>query len=245
MDVRISDFEVMTFDCYGTLIDWETGIARHLGSWAARNGVAVRTEDLLTAFAQAEARVEAEMPTALYRDILRGVYREIASGFAVTPDNGEADDFATSVGDWPTFSDTKAALRELKKRYRLFVVSNVDRESFLQTQSKLGVELDGLVMAEDVGAYKPDLRMFERTFEVVAEMGIDRSKILHVAQSLFHDHVPAKKLGLKTVWINRRKGREGWGATRPPGAEVTPDIEVATLSDLVALDNQQRANKIP
>jgi 2-haloacid dehalogenase len=202
--VRISDFEVLTFDCYGTLIDWETGIARYLGAWAVRHGLAAATR------------------------------------FAVPPVDEEARGFATSVGDWPAFPDTPAALRELKKRYRLLVVSNVDRESFSRTRPKLGVELDGLVIAEDVGAYKPDLRMFERTFAVVHEMGVDRSKILHVAQSLFHDHVPAKKLGLKTVWLNRRKGREGWGATRPPAGEVSPDIEVASLSDLVALDDQQR-----
>jgi putative hydrolase of the HAD superfamily len=238
--VQISDFEVLTFDCYGTLIDWETGIVRHLGSWAARNGVATRPEELLDAFAGAEARVEAERPSAPYRDILREVYRVIASGFGVPSDETEAEHFATSVGDWPAFSDTTIALRELEKRYRLIVVSNVDRESFSRTLPKLGVELDGLVTAEDVGAYKPDPRMFERALEVVTEMGIDRSKILHVAQSLFHDHVPAKKLGLRTVWVNRRKGREGWGATPPPGAEVTPDIEVATMADIVALDNNQR-----
>jgi 2-haloalkanoic acid dehalogenase type II len=238
--VQISDYEVLTFDCYGTLIDWEAGIVRHLESWAVRKGVVSRPEELLDAFAGAEARVEAKRPTSPYRDILREVYREITSGFAVPSDETEAELFATSVGDWPAFSDTPAALRELEKRYRLIVVSNVDRISFSRTLPKLGVELDGLVTAEDVGAYKPDLRMFERAFEVVAEMGIERSKILHVAQSLFHDHVPAKKLGLRTVWVNRRKGREGWGATPPPETEVTPDIEVATMSDLVALDNSQR-----
>jgi 2-haloalkanoic acid dehalogenase type II len=238
--VRISDFPVLTFDCYGTLIDWETGIADHLGRWAERHGSTARAQDLLTAFSRAETRVQSERPSARYRDVLREVYREIAVRFGVDPDTQEADDFAASVGNWPPFPDTKAALTELKKRYKLVVVSNVDRESFSRTLPKLGVELDALVNAEDVGAYKPDLRMFERTFEIVAEMGFDRSKILHVAQSLYHDHVPAAQLGLRTVWVNRRKGKDGWGATRQPDTEVTPDIEVASLSELVALDDAQR-----
>jgi 2-haloalkanoic acid dehalogenase type II len=238
--VRIADFEVLTFDCYGTLIDWETGIAGHLGLWAERHGINARADDLLSVFARAETRIESERPSDRYQDVLREVYREITVQFSVEPDAKEAEDFATSVGTWPPFPDTEAALTELKKRYKLVVVSNVDRKSFSRTLPKLGINLDGLVTAEDVGAYKPDPRMFERTFEVVAEMGFDRSKILHVAQSLFHDHVPATKLGLRTAWVNRRKGQDGWGATKPPDANVTPDIEVASMADLVALDDAQR-----
>lgn len=239
--MKISDFEAMTFDCYGTLIDWETGIGDHLAAWAGKRGISVSREDLLTAFAHAEARIEAEQPSALYRDILRAVHRDIAFRLGVRPDESDAHAFAHSIEDWPVFADTPAALQELKKRYRLLVVSNVDHHSFSRTQPKLGVELDGWVIAEDVGAYKPNIRMFERAFEVLADIGIDRSHTLHVAQSLYHDHVPAKKLGLKTVWVNRRKGHQGWGATRRPQVDVTPDIEVATLSELVALDDSQRA----
>ncbi len=238
--MKISAFEAMTFDCYGTLIDWEAGIAAQLEAWAERHGVSAEKEDLLAAFAQAEAQVESRMATALYPDILRAVHGEVASHFGVPSESAEADLLAHSVGDWPAFPDTQEALRKLKERYRLVVVSNIDRASFARTQEKLGVELDALITAEDVGVYKPDLRMFERTFETLAEMGVDRARILHVAQSLYHDHVPAKKLGLATVWVNRRRGQDGWGATRQPQGQVVPDIEVASLAELVALDDAER-----
>lgn len=238
--MRISDFEAMTFDCYGTLIDWEAGIAAQLQSWAERHGVAADKEILLAAFAKAEAPVESQMPTALYPDILRKVHGKVASHFGIPGESSEADLLAQSVGDWPVFPDTQEALGKLKQRYRLVVVSNVDRASFARTQQKLGVELDALITAEDVGAYKPDSRVFERAFETLAEMGIDRSRVLHVAQSLYHDHVPAKKLGLATVWVNRRKGQGGWGATRQPEVQVVPDIEVASLAELVTLDDAER-----
>lgn len=239
--MKISDFEAMTFDCYGTLIDWEAGIAERLEAWAERHSVSADKENLLAAFAQAEAQAESRAPHAIYPEILRKVHGELASHFGVSRSSSEADSLARSVGDWPAFLDTQEALRTLKERYRLVVVSNVDRASFARTQQKLGVELDALITAEDVGAYKPDLRMFERTFETLAEMGVERSQILHVAQSLYHDHVPAKKLGLSTVWVNRRRGQEGWGATRQPEGEVAPDIEVASLAELVALDDAERS----
>lgn len=238
--MKVSDFEALTFDCYGTLIDWETGIAERLHHWAKHHGLSVEREKLLTVFAEAEARAETQMPAALYPDILRKVHDEISLHFGVSSERWEADAFADSVGDWPAFPDTTEALRQLEKRYRLMVISNVDRASFARTQQKLGVEFDGLVTAQDVGTYKPHVRMFERAFEVLADMGIKRSRTLHVAQSLFHDHQPAKQLGLATVWVNRRRGRQGWGATRAPDGDVVPDIEVASLAELVALDEAQR-----
>jgi len=242
--VRISDFEALTFDCYGTLIDWETGIAEHLIAWADRHQIVTSRQSLLEAFAEAEAQVEAASPAALYRDVLRAVHGKLADHLATTPDASEADAFADSVGDWPAFGDTVPALQVLRKRYRLVVVSNIDRYSFNRTLAKLSVRLDGLVIAEDVGAYKPDLRMFEAALGALAEMGIQRNRVLHVAQSLFHDHEPAKKMGLKTVWINRRRGGNGWGATKPPRAAVTPDVEVGSLYELVELDDRQRSHRV-
>jgi 2-haloacid dehalogenase len=228
-------FKALTFDCYGTLIDWESGIISALGAWAEGHGLQPPNEALLSTFARAESTLEARMPTAAYRDILRRVHAEIAQAWGVEPEPTEADAFAASIADWPPFPDSTAALQVLAQRYRLVVVSNVDRDAFAHSERRLGVEFDAVVTAEEVGAYKPDRRMFERAFQVLADLGVARSEILHVAQSLYHDHVPAKALGLATVWVNRRLGQEGWGPTVAPEAPVNPDLVVASLQELAAL----------
>ncbi|HUU44984.1 MAG TPA: haloacid dehalogenase type II [Acidobacteriota bacterium] len=229
----LSAIKALTFDCYGTLIDWERGIGDVLHPWAARHCITVSDEDLLAAFAEAEPACEAESPSAPYPDILRAVHRRLAHRFDVSPSRGDADALAQSVGDWPVFPDTPAALHELKKRYKLIVVSNVDRASFARTNLKLGVTFDAVITAEDVGAYKPDHRMFERAFAVLREMGVERTAILHVAQSLYHDHVPAKQLGLTTCWVDRRQGKAGSGATAVPASDAKPDYTVGSLAELV------------
>jgi 2-haloacid dehalogenase len=230
-----SRFKALTFDCYGTLIDWETGLGRQLEELAFRHGLAASKEELLERFAQAESRAERERPTAPYPEILRAALGEIGDAYGVRVHAAEADLFAGSVGGWPPFSDSREALRRLKARYKLVVVSNVDRASFARSAEKLGGGFDAVVTAEEVGAYKPDLRMFQRAFEVLDGMGVSRDEILHVAQSLYHDHAPAKSLGLTTVWVNRRHEREGWGATLPPSAPITPDLTVRSLSELADL----------
>jgi 2-haloalkanoic acid dehalogenase type II len=231
----------MTFDCYGTLIDWESGILGALVPWVRQQGGSATDEELLVAFAEAESQVERELPAALYPAILRVVHQRIAERLGIASSAEEAGRFAASVGDWPTFADTVPALQELKGRYRLVVVSNVDRASFSRSSEKLGVELDAVVTAEEVGAYKPDVRMFLSALAVLEEMGVGRDQVLHVAQSLYHDHKPAKELGLATAWINRRRGREGSGAT-PPVSGVQPDMVVASLAELVAREREERAD---
>lgn len=226
------DIRVLSFDCYGTLIDWETGIADQLESWVRRHGIAIDREALLEMFARAEPAAETTTPGALYPDILRAVHRTLALDLGLEPEPTEADRFAVSVGDWPPFPDTGDALRRLAARYRLVILSNIDRVSFARTNEALGVSFDAVITAEEVGAYKPDRRMFDRLFEVVDDWRIDRGSMLHAAQSLHHDHVPAKALGLRTAWVNRRAGRDGGGATPVPDAEVQPDIEVRTLEAL-------------
>jgi 2-haloacid dehalogenase len=232
---RFSDFKVLTFDCYGTLIDWETGILAVLRPWAEKTGLAAGDEELLRAFAVTEAEMERMLAGVLYRDVLRRVMDEISIGFRVAPSPGDADALAASVGKWPPFPDTVEALRSLKRRYKLAVISNVDHASFAGTDKQLGIDFDLVVTAEDAGAYKPDQRPFLLAFEHLEQMGIAREEILHVAQSLFHDHLPAKALGLSTVWVDRRKGKQGWGATPPPDAQVEPDLIVADLLELAAL----------
>lgn len=239
--LRISDFRALTFDCYGTLIDWEEGIGSWLAQWAESHGATRSRDDLLQAFALAETQVERESPAAPYPEILRQTLRAVGRELGIEPTSAEADEFGGSVGDWPPFPDTSSALRLLGERYKLVIVSNVDRASFSRTATRLGITFDAVVTAEDVGAYKPDHRMFFRAFDVLEGMGISRGQILHVAQSLYHDHVPAKELGLATVWVNRRRGQEGWGATAPPPTPVVPDLEVGSLAELVAHDDVQRA----
>lgn len=238
--LRIADFRALTFDCYGTLIDWEEGIGSWLARWAEGHGSSPSREALLQAFARAENQVERESPASPYPEILRLTLDRLGRELGIEPTAAEAEAFSGSVGDWPPFPDTSSALRLLQERYRLVVVSNVDRASFSRTARRLGITFDAVVTAEAVGAYKPDNRMFLRAFEVIEGMGIGRGQILHVAQSLYHDHVPAKALGLSTVWVNRRRGLEGWGATAPPEVPVEPDLAVGSLAELLALDDAQR-----
>jgi 2-haloacid dehalogenase len=237
--LRLSDFCVLTFDCYGTLIDWEAGILGVLRPWVTRVGISVNDAGLLAAFAEAESAAEHESPGALYPEILRSTHACIAQHFNAPNDPAAAAALGNSVGDWPPFADTREALNRLHLRYKLMVVSNVDRASFARTQKLLGVTFDAVVTAEEVSAYKPDPRMFRRALEVAATLGAAPQQILHVAQSLYHDHVPAKALGLSTVWVRRPSRCGEFGATRDPGVAVQPDLTMYSLAELAdAVDSQ-------
>ena len=223
------DFDALSFDCYGTLIDWETGIAGVLTPWARERGLNLTGEALLTAYSAHEARAEAEYPADLYPQILarslRGLGREL--GAEVTDE--DADRLGASVPAWPAFPDSPGALAALAQRYRLIILSNVDRASFAASNRRLGVTFTSILTAQDIGSYKPSPRNFEALLAEITRLGIPRNRLLHVAQSLFHDHVPAKRFGLSTVWINRRHDRPGWGATPEPAAGVTPDWEFPSM----------------
>jgi 2-haloacid dehalogenase len=229
-------FSALTFDCYGTLIDWETGILAALRPWAAAHRVEIGDEELLAAFGRAESHREADDPTAPYPRILAGVLGDLATELGATASSEEAAAFGDSVKDWPAFPDSADALAYLGRHYRLVIVSNVDRASFRHSNAKLGVTFDAVVTAEDAGAYKPAPNHFQLALAQLAELGVASDQVLHVAQSLFHDHVPGKALGLSTVWVNRRHDRPGSGAT--PSAEATPDLvvpDMATLADLAGV----------
>jgi 2-haloacid dehalogenase len=230
--MKFDEFRVMTFDCYGTLIDWETGILAVLRPWATRAGVSASDAEILGAFGEAESAAEHDLPTALYPEVLRATHARMAKHFGRPEDPATADLLGKSVGDWPAFADTTDALKRLQRRFKLVVVSNVDRASFARTQKRLGIVFDGVVTAEEVGAYKPDARMFLRAFEVAKGFGAERGNILHVGQSLYHDHVPAKSFGLKTVWVQRPSKAGELGATRDPGVEVRPDLVVRSMKEL-------------
>ncbi len=235
----VSSFRVLTFDCYGTLIDWEQGILGELRPWAGRHGLVLDDNTLLETFGETEAECEAEAPHALYPAILTEVLRRLAARWGVTLDSAEAPEFGQSVRRWPAFPDSPDALRTLQRYYKLVILSNVDRASFAFSEAKLGVKFDLVCTAQDIGSYKPDLRNFTFAMARVKEtFGVGPSGVLHVAQSLFHDIVPAKSIGLDAVWVNRRKAVGGWGATPPPpalGEAARPDLEVTSLQDLATL----------
>jgi 2-haloacid dehalogenase len=231
---QLSAFQVLTFDCYGTLIDWETGIYGALAPWLEAQGVRVGRDELLAAFAAAEAPQHHAMPDLRYPELLARVHGAVAQRFGVAVDPSAAQAFGGSVPEWPAFPDSAEALVYLKRHYRLVILSNIDRASFAHSARKLGVEFDAVYTAEDIGSYKPDARNFEYMLARLAEQGVTKGQILHTAQSLYHDHVPAKRFGLATCWIDRRAGQAGAGATRPPEVEVRPDFRFATLAEMAA-----------
>jgi len=237
-EIRFGDYAALTFDCYGTLIDWERGILAALQPWRQRVRLDVDRETLLVAFGEIESGLEAAHPSMLYPDLLAEVQRQLGTRFDAPATDAEAEAFGRSVKDWPAFPDSADALAYLKRHHKLAILSNVDRASFAHSAKKLGVTFDLVVTAQDVGSYKPALAHFNVGLERLAAMGVDRSKVLHVAQSLFHDHVPAKKVGLPTVWINRRGGKGGEGAT-PSAEPVTPDLEVPSMAALVEIHRRQ------
>lgn len=221
--INFDRFDVLTFDCYGTLIDWETGILEALRT-AHPEGWPAKDEELLERFAVHEAAAE-RGDYRLYREVLAQTIRGIGTDFGVDIVDDAARGFAKSVGDWPAFPDSTAALRRLGQRFKLAVITNCDNDLFAASNERLGVRFDWVITAEKARSYKPSVRNFELAF---ATIPISRERILHVAQSLYHDHVPAKSLGMTTVWIDRRHDRTGLGATPP--SEAQPDLTFSSMS---------------
>ena len=231
--MQLTDFSVLTFDCYGTLIDWESGIITALQPLMTRAGKALTREAVLATFGQHETQLERAHPAMRYSELLARVHDELASAWGVMPDAAESQRFGASVGDWPAFADTVAALRYLKQHYKLVILSNIDRDSFRATSPRLGVAFDAVYTAEDIGSYKPDPRNFVYLVEHLAAMGIDKSVTLHTAQSLFHDHAPANDVGLASAWIDRRHDASGWGATAAPRADVHYNFRFISLAEMM------------
>jgi 2-haloacid dehalogenase len=219
----------LTFDCYGTIIDWERGIADSLVPLLAAHGVDVAREEALRRFAAHEHAAEA--PGRRYRDALAAVLRAIGADLGFSPTDDECAAFGRSVGEWPPFPDSAAALRRLATRFELVILSNVDDDLFAASAGQLdGVQFAHVVTAQQVGSYKPDPTHFRVGLD---RIGRPQREIVHVAQSLFHDHAPAKALGFTTVWINRRGDDGGSGAT--PAANATPDLVLPDLASLAAV----------
>ena len=230
----MSDFDrfaAMSFDCYGTLIDWEAGIAAALRPWAARNGLTLDDQALIAAHGRHESHVQDDMPDALYPMILAETLRRIGNDLEAPVTDSDAAAYGQSVKDWPAFADTSEALKRLSTRFKLIIVSNIDRASFAASNPRLGVTFDAIITAEDVGSYKPQRGHFDRLFEEIERLGVARSQLVHVAESLFHDHQPAAALGLPSVWIHRRHDKGGTGATAVPSGDVSPTWTFTSMAE--------------
>lgn len=227
MDLRT--YKVLSFDCYGTLIDWDTGLAGQL----KRIAPDLDDDKLLQRYSVIEAEVEHRNPTMLYSDVVTTSARMLAESLDRDIPDALPADIGGSVGQWPPFPDSVDALAQLRKHCILVVLSNVDRKSFAGSSAQLGDPFHSLITAEDVGSYKPAAQNFEALLTHIDELGIDRAAHLHVAQSLFHDHVPAKAMGIDTVWINRRHGQSTEGASGPV-LDVTPDAEFPDMVSFAA-----------
>jgi 2-haloacid dehalogenase len=224
--LRFDDFDVLTFDCYGTLIDWEAGIWEALRPVFAAHRIDVVPDRALELYGELESAAEREAYRE-YKAILRAVLDGLGARLGFVPTAQELEQFSISVKDWPAFPDSAAALQALHKKYRLAIVSNIDDDLFAYSAQRLQVRFDWIITAQQAKSYKPSLNNFRLAFE---RIGVPQNRILHVAQSLFHDIAPANALGLSTVWVNRRHKKEGSGAT--PVADAHPDLEVPDLRTL-------------
>jgi 2-haloacid dehalogenase len=221
--------EVLSFDCYGTLVDWESGILASLRSIIGTSGSVAPDDALLEAYAGHEARLEAE-PWQPYRQILReALVATLTERGVPVPESAQAA-LGESVADWPAFPDSVAALARLRKRFGLAVITNCDNDLFDFSDERLGRPFTWRITAQLVGSYKPARRNFEFALQ---RIGLPPERVVHVAQSLYHDHVSAQAMGLRTVWVNRRHGREGFGATPP--ASVKPNLTVTDIASLASL----------
>jgi len=230
--MRLTDFKVLTFDCYGTLIDWESGMFAALQPLVANAKAKLSRDDILAAHARHESSQQLQTPGKPYRELLAVVYKRLAEDWGVAANWDAALAYGRSIKDWPAFPDTAEALRYLKQHYQLAILSNVDNESFAHSNKKLGVEFDAIFTAEDIGSYKPAPRNFEYMLEKLSGRGIAKTDILHTAESLFHDHGPANEFGLANCWIHRRHAEGGFGATMNPGRTPKTDFRFTSMGEM-------------
>ena len=224
-----AQFQLLTFDCYGTLIDWETGIFSALRPILAAHGKKISGVELLTLYSELEFEAEqGEFHT--YREVLQSVVRGLGNRLGFKPTEHEVRSLPDSLAGWPPFPDTVVALRRLKARYRLAIVSNVDDDLFAATARRLEVPFDHVITAQQARAYKPSLQIFQLAKK---RTGGDPAYWLHVGQSIYHDVIPAKSLGIATVWVNRPSPRPGAGAAKAASGE--PDLEVSDLKTLAQM----------
>ena len=231
--MKLTDFKALTFDCYGTLIDWETGMIEGLKPLTSRLDRPLSRNEILEAHARHESSQQSWTPEKRYADLLPIVYKRLAEEWGVSTTPEECTTYGQSVKNWPAFADSDGALQYLKKHYKLVILSNVDNASFAGSNARLGVEFDAIYTAEDVGSYKPSDRNFDYMLDKLKSLGIEKNDILHTAESMFHDHGPANRHGLASCWIYRRSAQEGFGATMDPGEMPKVDFQFNSMADLV------------
>ena len=231
--MKLTDFKALTFDCYGTLIDWESGMVEALKPLTSRVGRELSRNDILEAHARHESAQQLQTPGKTYRDLLPIVYKRLAEEWGASASWEECVAYGRSVRDWPAFIDSAGALQYLKKHFKLVILSNVDNENFAGSNKKLQVDFDAIYTAEDVGAYKPSDKNFEYMLTKLKTLGIEKHQILHTAESMFHDHGPANRHGLASCWIYRRFDQDGFGATMHPGEMPTYEFRFNSMADLV------------
>ena len=232
MHVNINDYDVLTFDCYGTLIDWETGILNALKPLTDQKDRMMTKDEILEAHARMESMQQRETPAMPYSRLLAVVYKRLAEQWGLVVSWDECEKYGESVADWPAFPDSAASLRRLKRRFRLGILSNVDNRSFNASARKLDTAFDFVFTAEDIGSYKPALKNFDYMLNILKNQGVAKSDILHVAESMFHDHEPANKMSMSTCRIFRRHGRDGFGATMQPESSPRFDFDFNNMAEL-------------
>ena len=226
--IDFTRFEILTFDCYGTLIDWEAGILSVLHQILSNHGKEIDDATLLQLYGDFEQRAE-EAPFQPYREVLASVVRQFGKELGFTPTPEEVRSLPDSLSKWRPWPDTIASLRQLKARFRLAILSNVDDDLFAATLPQLAVDFDEIITAQQAQAYKPSRKLFELALR---RLNVPAKRILHVGQSIYHDVVPAQALGLATVWVDRQSARAGIGAVK--SAEGNPDLTVSNLKQLAA-----------
>ena len=221
-------FKAITFDCYGTLINWEEGILGCLRSILAHHKKAADDATILKLFGDFEAAAE-QGEYRRYREVLEWVVNRFGDHFGFIPADTETKSLPESLATWKPWPDTVKALQQLRHAFRLCIISNVDDDLFASTQLQLGSTFDQVITAQKASAYKPSTKIFKLA---LTRIGVPADRILHVGQSIYHDVIPAQSLGLATVWVNRPSARKGAGAAK--AAEGHPDLEVRSLAELVA-----------
>jgi 2-haloacid dehalogenase len=225
--MKFDRYKVLTFDCYGTLIDWESGLITALDRILDRYNIQLEKEKILELFAEFESQEEQQETFRNYREVLKNVVRKLGDRLRFKPTEEEINSLPESIKDWQPFPDTVEALGLLKQHFKLGIISNIDDDLFAATAKKLKIDFDWVITAQQVKSYKPSQQNFQIALN---KIGLASDSILHVAQSLYHDVVPANALGLSTVWVNRRANKKGFGATK--AAERKADLEVTDLKTL-------------
>jgi 2-haloacid dehalogenase len=230
--MKLTDFKVLTFDCYGTLIDWESGMLAGLSPLTDRLKHNLTHNEILEAHARHESAQQLQTPTKPYREVLAIVYRRLAEEWRIPVDWDQCIQYGNSIKNWPAFPDSAEALKYLKQHYKLVILSNVDHASFAESNKKLGVDFDAIYTAEAIGSYKPADANFEYMLRMLKGLGFEKSDILHTAESMFHYHAPANRHDIRSCWIYRRFAKEGFGATMHPGEMPHYDFRFNSMAEL-------------